>query len=94
MLFSSLNSSEQTASGFKIKTTGAGEISHQLRTLAAFPADLYSISVTHKGAHNHLEVQFQGMWCPCLASTDAGQIYVAQVYMQIKYPYTENKLNN
>jgi hypothetical protein len=40
-----------------------------LRALADIPEDLGLIANTHMVAHNHLQLQSQGIWCPLLAST-------------------------
>lgn len=50
-------------------------MTHQLRTLADLPKDPASVPSTHMAAHNHLELQFQGIRHPILASA-ATRLYM------------------
>jgi hypothetical protein len=48
--------------------TSMYKVAHWSRALAALPKDPDSVLCTHMVAHNHLQLQFQGIQCPLLAS--------------------------
>ena len=54
----------------------------QLRALAARPENLSSITSTHMGTHNHLELQFRRIRHPLLASVGTRCTSGAQTYCQ------------
>lgn len=53
----------------KIKS-GSGEVTRWVRALAALQGHLGSVPSIHTVAHNCLELHFQRIWCPVLASED------------------------
>ena len=59
-----------------------------LRSLAALPEDLGSVLSTHSDTHNHLQLQFQEISCPLLASLG---ISGAQIEMQAEHPPIHSK---
>lgn len=61
---------------FKVQ---AGEMTQQLRVLAAPPEYLGSIPHTHMAVHSYLYLQFQGIWYPY---TDIPAVKTA---MHVKY---------
>jgi hypothetical protein len=63
-------------------------MAQQLITLIALSEDPGLIPSTHKMAHKHLELQFQRIRCPLLASIGTRNAHGAQTYVQAQHPYT------
>jgi hypothetical protein len=49
------------------KTNRRGKIAQKLGTLAVLAEHPYLVPSTYMVAHNHLQVSFERIWCPCLA---------------------------
>lgn len=48
------------------------------------------MSTIHMAAHNHLQIQTQGVQHPFLASYGTRHTHGTQTYMKTKHPYTLN----
>lgn len=65
----------------------AGEVAQWLRAMAALEENLGSIPSTRMATKNYLKLQFQGIWCPLLASlgtactqyTDVGETHETKI---------------
>ena len=55
-------------------------MAQQLRSLAAFPGDLGLVPSTHMAMNNSLELQFQGIRCPLLASVETACTWCTYVH--------------
>lgn len=68
---------EQHKTLVKSTSPWAGETAQQERTLAALAEDPCPIPSTHTTAHSHLQLHFQGIWLPLLASAGTGtQVHI------------------
>ena len=66
------------------------EMAQQLRAVATSSKDPGLISSTHGMAHNHLQFQFQRIWCPLLASMGTRHAQGTQIHIQARYSYIWN----
>lgn len=57
------------------------------RALSVLQEDLGSVSWTHTAAYNHLQLQFQGIWCHFSFSSSTRYLNGEQTCMQGKHPY-------
>lgn len=73
-------------------TKGAVEMGQWLRSGAAFPQDLRSVSRTSVTVHSHLQLQSLSGPSPFLASeAQAHTTHCAHTCMQTEHPYSRNK---
>lgn len=64
---------------------GSGEMGQQLNVLDAFAEDSGSVPRNHTMAHNHSELQFQGIKHLLLASSGIRYIPTALTYVQAQH---------
>lgn len=64
---------------------GTGEMTHQLRALAALTEDPGTVLHTHMAAHSRLELQFQGFQCKLLISVGTRQVHGSHTCIQARH---------